>query len=144
VSISLPYFSAEAASSEASDDSEVDEGEWRGESLGETTALESDESVVAAVTCRLRRWGRGRGGGGGGGGGAPQVSPAALVQWLMSNCRAWVRACKWTEGGEEGHEPSRGASSNRRRRKREKKEGGGQGKKSDQPGRTGSSFRESS
>jgi hypothetical protein len=53
VSISLPYFSGAAASSEASEDSEVEEGEWRGESLGETTALES-ESAVVEVTFLLR------------------------------------------------------------------------------------------
>ena len=53
VSISLPYFSWPAASSEASADSDVEEGESWGESLGDTTALES-ESAVAEVTFLLR------------------------------------------------------------------------------------------
>jgi hypothetical protein len=49
----LPNFSGAGPSSEASEDSEVDEAERWGESVGETTALES-ESMVVAVTFLLR------------------------------------------------------------------------------------------
>jgi hypothetical protein len=48
----LPNFSGAGPSSEASEDSEVDEAERWGESVGETTALESESMV--AVTFLLR------------------------------------------------------------------------------------------
>jgi hypothetical protein len=52
VSTSLPYLVGAGASSEASEDSEVDEGDWRGESMGETTALESESKVAEVMFLR--------------------------------------------------------------------------------------------
>jgi len=58
VSISLPQRSSLVNSTEeARDESEVVEGEWRGVSIGEVTAVEGEESLVTVLR-RSSRCGR--------------------------------------------------------------------------------------